>query len=151
MNSLKNKKKPLVYDITPGQRFGILTTVKLTNRGLWLCQCDCGSEVNVYASRLKYRSKKSCGNCMVKREKPKQYKPTLCWGCQRAAGLLMKTCPWAYRFEPVDGWTALPTNVYIESSRAASSFYVTECPLFKPDAEGQPAVNLLRDLGLVNL
>lgn len=52
-------------DLT-GERFGNLTVVKLDriakNRQCkWLCLCDCGQVVSVYASNLKRGHTKSCG------------------------------------------------------------------------------------------
>ena len=58
-----------VEDLT-GQRFGRLTVIKEYGRDkqgrvLWLCRCDCGSEVIVYSCHLKSGATKSCG-CLQK-------------------------------------------------------------------------------------
>lgn len=51
---------------------------------------------------------------------------SLCWNCGKATG--GSDCPWANRFEPVEGWTATPT--IIKADRNAS-FMVHQCPLYK--------------------
>ena len=50
---------------------------------------------------------------------------TLCWNCAKACG---HECPWAERFEPVQGWDAIPVK-----SRTADSYIVISCPLFSRD------------------
>lgn len=56
-------------DIT-GQKFGKLTVIKRApNKGrrtMWVCQCDCGKIVTVYAEALKNGNTKSCG-CLTNR------------------------------------------------------------------------------------
>lgn len=52
-------------DIT-NQRFGRLTAIKKVGTARWLCRCDCGNEVEVCYSLLKYV--KSCG-CLRKQSK----------------------------------------------------------------------------------
>lgn len=58
--------KPL--DLT-GKRFGRLVAVELSKRTsdgyYWRCQCDCGNEIEVYASSLHKGLTKSCG-CLIK-------------------------------------------------------------------------------------
>src|SRR5207249_3571477 len=48
-----------------GQRFARLTVMSLARRvrthTLWLCQCDCGNEVEVRADSLKTGNTQSCG------------------------------------------------------------------------------------------
>jgi len=62
---------PKFIDIT-GQKFGRLTVLKKTierkNGGvIWLCKCECGSELNTRADSLKEGRTKSCG--CLQREK----------------------------------------------------------------------------------
>jgi hypothetical protein len=52
-------------DLT-GERFGRLTCIKIARKSknrhiLWLCKCDCGNEVTVFASNLKRGNTISCG------------------------------------------------------------------------------------------
>lgn len=59
-----------VNDLT-GKRFGQLTVIcqtkKKTNSvnrsSYWLCRCDCGREIAVYANALISGNTKTCGNC----------------------------------------------------------------------------------------
>ncbi len=52
-----------------GQRFSRLTIVQYAGRcrrdSLWLCSCDCGSDVKVTGSNLRSGNRKSCG-CLKK-------------------------------------------------------------------------------------
>lgn len=52
-----------------GQKFGRLTAIRdvgsKNNRRMWLCLCDCGAEVVVSSSALKWDGAKSCG-CLQK-------------------------------------------------------------------------------------
>jgi hypothetical protein len=64
---VENGKK---YDDISGQRFGRLIAIKRVEsnkkyQSRWLCKCDCGSEVVVYAYCLKNGNTKSCG-CLKK-------------------------------------------------------------------------------------
>lgn len=61
--------------------------------------------------------------------------PTLCWFCANA----LCGCSWSKHFEPVDGWTAVPTLInqvgFItkEGTRdreAIPSYLVYDCPLY---------------------
>lgn len=52
-------------------------------------------------------------------------KPQLCWGCAKACG----GCSWSKRFEPVPGWTAVPTLL----CERIPSYRITECPEFVSD------------------
>lgn len=52
-------------------------------------------------------------------------KPQLCWGCAKACG----GCSWSKRFEPVPGWTAVPTLL----CGRIPSYRITECPEFVSD------------------
>ena len=51
---------------------------------------------------------------------------TLCWECGRACG----GCSWSSRFEPVEGWVALP----VKQAYGSDSYIVAECPMFVRDA-----------------
>lgn len=71
---------------------------------------------------------------MAKREAKRE---TLCWGCEKA----QKKCSWSKNFEPVKGWDAKPTKVYIREETLPSgkvkryyedSFCVRKCPEFEP-------------------
>lgn len=53
-------------------------------------------------------------------------KETLCWECYWATG----GCSWADEFKPVEGWTAIPTELTGEDY---TSYCVTSCPKFKAD------------------
>ena len=49
-----------------GKRYGLLTVERLygTNKrqgAIWLCKCDCGTEVAVYARDLRCHNTRSCG------------------------------------------------------------------------------------------
>ncbi len=44
-----------------GQRFWNWTAIKHIGYGRWLCRCDCGTEQEMYISRLKSGESKSCG------------------------------------------------------------------------------------------
>lgn len=63
-----------------------------------------------------------------KQQKPPQKHPqeTLCWSCQRAVPSPddPTPCPWARRFEPVEGW---------EARENRESYMVCECPLYQRD------------------
>lgn len=57
--------KSNTYDLT-GRRFGELTVLRKlenTEHGAtrWLCQCDCGNEIDVSYNTLVYTNQKSCG------------------------------------------------------------------------------------------
>ena len=49
------------YDINPGDRFFQLTVLKKLDKGMFLCRCDCGKEIEVYRSRLTSGNIHSCG------------------------------------------------------------------------------------------
>lgn len=53
---------------------------------------------------------------------------TLCWRCQRAMIISGVGCSWAFRFEPVPGWSAIRNDV-----SGKKSYRVFSCPLFLPD------------------
>lgn len=56
-------------------------------------------------------------------------KDTLCWSCEKCTG--GSDCPWANRFEPVEGWDAVPTKIKMTPEKESDSFKVLSCPLFK--------------------
>ena len=47
--------------INPGDRFGCLNVVGKSEKGRWLCKCDCGNKVTVFAVDLLRGKAKSCG------------------------------------------------------------------------------------------
>lgn len=61
------------------------------------------------------------------------YPATLCWDCDNACG----GCPWADKFQPVDGWTADYQPVKAINGKKETllldSYMVKSCPLFVPD------------------
>ena len=64
-NRKRNRSK-----ITPGQRFGRLVTLEISETRVagaiaWVCQCDCGNRVLAAECRLRGGQKKSCG-CLRK-------------------------------------------------------------------------------------
>ena len=61
---------------------------------------------------------------------------SLCQSCQKAVPSGDCRCSWSDHFEPVEGWTAIPTRIVdAESSgdTAFSSFCVMDCPEFLED------------------
>lgn len=71
--NLKNKNttscgcaKALKYTDLTGQRFGMLTVIRMVGRNeggqvLWLCRCDCGGDVVTTSGQLRAGYRKSCG------------------------------------------------------------------------------------------
>lgn len=62
---------PRSRDIS-GQRFGRLTAVELVGsdrnrRAMWLCQCDCGNQIELPCEKLTRGNTKSCGCLSEKR------------------------------------------------------------------------------------
>lgn len=58
-----------------GQRFGKLTVIKdsgkrVNHKVMWLCQCDCGNQIEVSGDNLKSGNTKSCG-CLRKEKSSK--------------------------------------------------------------------------------
>lgn len=47
------------------QKFGKLTVIKWVGNGKWLCQCDCGNQIEVKTGNLTNGNTKSCG-CLQK-------------------------------------------------------------------------------------
>lgn len=66
-------------DLT-GNRYGRLTVLRYykteRKRVYWLCRCDCGNEIAVYAASLKDGRTKSCG-CWA-RDRMKEYHRKIC-------------------------------------------------------------------------
>ena len=63
---MKAMKKTRSAAIVAGQRFGRLVTIARVENGVggkvrWLCRCDCGTEVEVFASGLRSGRTRSCG------------------------------------------------------------------------------------------
>jgi hypothetical protein len=54
--------------------------------------------------------------------------PTMCWSCANAVPGPETGCSWSRRFEPVKGWTAMPTKIEINRGRIDDSFLVLDCP-----------------------
>lgn len=74
---------------------------------------------------------------------------TLCWNCIHAVPTLdgERGCPWSRAGEQVEGWTATPTEVYIQRqfngekiSRTVRSFRITHCPMFIREPERAPVI-----------
>ena len=66
MTTMKASKKTRSGAIVPGQRFGRLVVLVRVENGTggkvrWLCRCDCGMEVDVFASGLRSGRTRSCG------------------------------------------------------------------------------------------
>lgn len=59
---------------------------------------------------------------------------SICWDCGRSTD---GSCPWAQRFEPVEGWTAeshmMPGT---RTTPATVAYKVLRCPLFTRDSYG---------------
>ena len=68
---------------------------------------------------------------MTTRKQPyvKYYEPQLCESCKNFA----YGCEWSERFEPVEGWTAVPTVLSSSEGRYVKSYHITACPKY---AEG---------------
>lgn len=53
------------YKDIAGQKFGRLTAIKVVGKYykwvVWLCECECGNEIEVPSNRLRNGEKKSCG------------------------------------------------------------------------------------------
>ena len=66
MTTMKAMKKTRSAAIVAGQRFGRLVALVRVENGVggkvrWLCRCDCGTEVEVFASGLRSGRTRSCG------------------------------------------------------------------------------------------
>lgn len=69
------------------------------------------------------------------KQKTWQEKESICWRCQHSTKGKFSPCPWAARFEPVDGWSVVKRNysLYKNEKRKLPSYNVRKCPLFKRD------------------
>lgn len=50
-----------------------------------------------------------------------------------------RVCPWASEYKPVPGWTAERHDIKTTQDIYEESYFVTACPYYKPDLEGQIA------------
>lgn len=61
---------------------------------------------------------------------------TICWDCSRACG----DCPWSSEAQPVEGWSAMKTQVKLHCETArrepvyTDSYVVLSCPMFSRDS-----------------
>ena len=55
---------------------------------------------------------------------------TLCWDCRMST---IGGCSWSRRFEPVEGWTAERSDLYIDRNHSVVSYCVQRCPKFVRD------------------
>jgi len=68
-----------------------------------------------------------------------KYKDTLCWVCKNSVLASNAPCSWVSKFEPVDGWNAVPTydkktvSNLTKDPSSPQSYLVISCPLFDPD------------------
>ena len=62
-------------------------------------------------------------------------KGNICNRCKRAARFIEFPCPWASKFEPVEGWTAEETTLNFASAKNLITYHITKCPLFMADDE----------------
>ena len=105
-------------DLT-GNRFGLLTVLKKTDEQHYLCQCDCGKQINASASKLFAGSVVSCG-CkrsglsMLLDEIGKTYGDLTVEGRVRVAG------NWMYKCKCKCGNTRICTITDLKRGRAVS-------------------------------
>lgn len=121
-----------------GERHGkleVLHYLRTDSSGsaVWLCRCECGSEVAIVGHRLKTVT--SCG-CDRKRrpprkgEKPPQdWAEQPCWTCRKYAG----GCCWSRELQPVPGWRATRTIKFQGTCGGLESYAIHECPEYEPD------------------
>ena len=55
-------------------------------------------------------------------------KNTLCWSCTRPG---TSSCSWDAKLEPVEGWTAIRTQVLLSTNVFGESYHVIHCPLYQ--------------------
>lgn len=63
-----------------------------------------------------------------------QVRPTLCWRCRKAAPSTQAGtgCSWSRRFQPVPGWEAEATQMWVGGERGTvPTFRVVKCPEFE--------------------
>ncbi len=68
----------------------------------------------------------------VKIKLPGNCESNICMSCQRAARFIELPCPWASKFEPVEGWTA-EEICKIDGGQEVHTYYITKCPLYMMD------------------
>ena len=54
---------------------------------------------------------------------------SLCFDCKNA----VCGCSWSKRFEPVEGWEAIPKKIRIDKTHFIASYVVKKCPLYSDD------------------
>ena len=66
-------------------------------------------------------------------------KTTLCWHCRNAVPSAAGAgCSWSRRFQPVPGWEAEETKIWVGGDRrTVPSFRVVRCPEFQAERIGQ--------------
>lgn len=79
---------------------------------------------------------------MRRKKKDERYEHTLCWNCANACG----NCSWSgydkaakrVRFQPVEGWVAIPQKILVNRERNGkrvrqyeTSYIVINCPEFR--------------------
>lgn len=64
---------------------------------------------------------------------PIETKETLCWKCRKATNPQGSDCEWAAKLQPVEGWEAIPTQLYISAKKYSPSYKVISCPKFERD------------------
>lgn len=57
------RSRPGSTALRGGEVFGQLTTDRYAGDGMWVCRCECGTEVTVSAGRLRLGQARSCGRC----------------------------------------------------------------------------------------
>ena len=62
----------------------------------------------------------------------KNKKSSLCWECYRSVHFKEFPCPWAARFEPVEGWKAKVSHIKTPYG-TDKTYHVIKCPLFMAD------------------
>lgn len=62
-------------------------------------------------------------------------KESICWGCRKADHFtnVENPCPWASKFQPVEGWVAEESRLKGYHSKGIESYRVISCPLFDAD------------------
>lgn len=64
--------------------------------------------------------------------RPPNKRATLCWSCARFCG----RCSWSARFDPVEGWKAIPSVISLGPGRSKQKGYtVIQCPEYERDSE----------------
>ncbi len=97
---------------------------KATNQNRAYCSEGCKLKARymreeLYLERRKEKLKK-------KKSKPKRYKDSLCWHCEKACG----GCSWSIKLIPVEGWNAKRVQNKDFNDTGIVSYTVIECPEF---------------------